>query len=88
VSCSVHYAHLYFREPTGGIDFKSGREYEPDCRDFAYVALTVGMTWQVSDTDIQMREMRRTVLVHALFSYVFGAVILAAMINVVAALLQ
>jgi uncharacterized membrane protein len=85
---TVHYAHLYFREPTGGIDFKSGRDYAPDYRDFAYVALTVGMTWQVSDTDIQMRELRRTILVHALLSYLFGAVILAAMINVVAALLQ
>jgi uncharacterized membrane protein len=32
--------------------------------------------------------MRRTVLVHSLFAYLFGAVILAVMINVVAALLQ
>ena len=85
---ALRYAHLYYGEPVGGIDFKSGREYEPDYRDFAYVAFTVGMTWQVADTDIQTRAMRRTVLVHALFAYLFGAVILAVMINVVAALLQ
>jgi uncharacterized membrane protein len=85
---ALRYAHLYFREPIGGIDFKSGPDYSPDYRDFAYVAFTVGMTFQVSDTDVQVREMRRTILAHALFAYLFGAVILAVMINVVAALLQ
>jgi uncharacterized membrane protein len=85
---ALRYAHRYYSEPVGGFDFKSGREYAPDYRDFAYVAFTVGMTFQVSDTDVQRREMRRTVLVHSLFAYLFGAVILAVMINVVAALLQ
>jgi uncharacterized membrane protein len=85
---ALRYAHLYYREPVGGIDFKSGRGYEPDYRDFAYVAFTVGMTWQVSDTDVGARAMRRTILVHALLGYLFGAVILAVLINVVAALLQ
>jgi uncharacterized membrane protein len=86
---ALRYAHEFYGvEEIGGIDFKSGREYAPDYRDFAYVAFTVGMTWQVSDTDIQSRRIRRTVTVHALFSYLFGAVILAATINVVASLLQ
>jgi uncharacterized membrane protein len=85
----LRYAHEYYgRDGIGGIDFKAGPDYEPDYRDFAYVAFTVGMTWQVSDTDIQTRRIRRTVLVHALFAYLFGAVILAALINVVASLLQ
>jgi uncharacterized membrane protein len=86
---ALRYAHEYYGvEDVGGIDFKSGRGYEPDYRDFAYVAFTVGMTWQVSDTDIQTRRIRRTILAHALFAYLFGAVILAASINVVASLLQ
>jgi uncharacterized membrane protein len=86
---ALRYAHEYYGvEDVGGIDFKSGRAYEPDYRDFAYVAFTVGMTWQVSDTDIQTRRIRRTILAHALFAYLFGAVILAASINVVASLLQ
>jgi uncharacterized membrane protein len=85
---ALRYAHLYYGAPVGGIDFKSGRDYEPDYRDFAYVAFTVGMTFQVSDTDIGARQMRRTVLVHSLLGYLFGAVILAVLINVVAALLQ
>lgn len=86
---ALRYAHEFYGiEEVGGIDFKAGPDYEPDYRDFAYVAFTVGMTWQVSDTDVKTRRMRRTVLVHALFAYLFGAVILAASINVVAALLQ
>jgi uncharacterized membrane protein len=52
------------------------------------VAFTVGMTFQVSDTDIQIRIIRRTVMTHALLSYLFGAVILAVTINVIAALFQ
>ena len=44
------------------------------------------MTSQVSDTDLQSTEYRRLALRHALLSYVFGAVILAATINLVAGL--
>lgn len=84
----LRYAHEYYTAPIGGIDFKAKSEFAPDYRDFAYVAFTVGMTWQVSDTDVQIRVIRRTVLVHALFAYLFGAVILAVTINVVAALFQ
>jgi uncharacterized membrane protein len=79
---ALRYAHLYYTPPKGGIDFKM--EPEPDYRDFAYTAFTVGMTFQVSDTDIQSRTIRRTVLRHALLSYVFGAVIVALTINILA----
>jgi uncharacterized membrane protein len=84
----LRYAHEYYTPPVGGIDFKAKTDYEPDYRDFAYVAFTVGMTFQVSDTDIQIRRIRRSALVHALFAFLFGAVILAMLINVVASLLQ
>jgi uncharacterized membrane protein len=81
---ALRYAHVYYTAPVGGIDFKS--DEAPDFRDFAYVAFTVGMTFQVSDTDIQTRTMRHTVLSHALLAYLFGAVILASMVNIVATL--
>jgi uncharacterized membrane protein len=84
---TLRYAHLYYSEPMGGIDFKMGRAL-PDYRDFAYTAFTVGMTYQVSDTDITHRGMRRTVLHHALLSFLFGAVILATTVNVIASLLN
>ena len=84
---ALRYAHEYYTPPVGGVDFKSG-DYQPDYRDFAYIAFTVGMTFQVSDTDIGSRAIRRTVLRHALLSYLFGAVILALVVNVIATLLN
>lgn len=85
---TLRYADFYYREPVGGIEFNERDDFEPDYRDFAYMAFTVGMTYQVSDTNITWREMRRTVLRHALLSFVFGSVILAATVNVIASLLN
>jgi uncharacterized membrane protein len=82
---ALRYAHLYYRSPVGGIDFHD--DDQPDYRDLAYVALTIGMTFQVSDTDLQSKATRRTALRHALLSYVFGVVIIAITINLVATLL-
>jgi uncharacterized membrane protein len=84
---ALRYAHEYYTPPVGGIDFKTDKEL-PDYLDFGYVAFTVGMTFQVSDTDIQARTMRRTVLRQALLAYLFGAVILAVVVNVIASLLN
>jgi uncharacterized membrane protein len=82
---ALHYAHEYYTEPEGGIDFKTTLE-RPDYQDFAYVAFTVGMTFQVSDTDIQARRIRRAVTRHALLAYLFGAVIIAVVVNLIAGL--
>src|SRR6185437_3364923 len=81
---TLGYARLYYQPPSGGIDFES----EPDYRDFAYVAFTIGMTYQVSDTQISRREIRHTVIKHALLSFVFGTAIIAVTINVLANLLN
>lgn len=83
---TLRYAHEYYTDPIGGINFKNS--IPPDFQDFAYVAFTVGMTFQVSDTDITSPTIRRTIIRHAILAYVFGAVILAVMVNVGAALLQ
>ena len=85
---ALRYAHEYHMPPGGGIDFKSGSDYAPDYRDFAYVAFGIGMTFQVSDTDITRRQIRRTVLQHSLLAYLFGAVIIAVVINIVAQIFQ
>lgn len=84
---ALRYAHEYYTDPVGGIDFKSQSE-QPDYHDFAYIAFTIGMTFQVSDTDVQARKIRRTVMRHALLSYLFGAVILAVLVNVVASVVK
>ena len=47
----------YYGDPVGGIDFTS--DEAPDYHDFAYVAFTIGMTFQVSDTDLTTAVMRR-----------------------------
>jgi uncharacterized membrane protein len=78
---TLRYAWLYYRVPEGGIDFKRD---SPCYRDFAYLAFTIGMTFQVSDTDIETTPIRATALRHALLSYLFGAVIIATTINLIA----
>jgi uncharacterized membrane protein len=80
----LRYARLYYSPPDGGIDFHGET---PDYVDFAYLALTIGMTFQVSDTDLVAKRVRRAALHHALLSYVFGTVIVAITVNSVAQLL-
>jgi uncharacterized membrane protein len=82
---TLRYARLYYTPPSGGIAFGETDE-PPDYLDFAYLAFTVGMTFQVSDTDIASRAVRRTVLRHALLSYVYGTVIVGVTINVLGSL--
>ncbi len=80
---TLRYAHLYWNARTG-VDFN--QDDDPDYHDFAYLAFTIGMTYQVSDTDLTSKAVRRTALRHALLSYVFGTAIIAMTINVVAGL--
>ena len=82
---TLRYALLYYRaKPPGGVSFN--QDEPPQYSDFAYLALTLGMTFQVSDTDLQTNAIRTTALRHALLSYLFGAVILATTINLIAGL--
>ena len=83
---ALRYARLYFGEPAGGIDFNG--DDQPSYLDFAYVALTVGMTSQVSDTSLTTPAMRRTAIRHALLAYLFATVVVALTINIVASLLR
>jgi uncharacterized membrane protein len=79
---TLKYATLYYCQPEGGVSFNNKKP--PKYTDFAYVAFTVGLTFQVSDTDLQTDGFRRTVLKHALLSYLFGAVVIATTINTIA----
>jgi len=82
----VRYGDQYYSDPVGGIEFND--DEPPDYRDFAYLALTIGMTFQVSDTTLKSKAMRRLAIRHALLSFVFVAVIGALTINTVGTLLQ
>jgi uncharacterized membrane protein len=83
---ALRYAHLYYSAPVGGIDFDT--DEPPDYLDFVYVAFVVGMTFQVSDTDIAKRTIRRSVIRHAFLAYLFGTVIVGVVINVVGNLIR
>jgi uncharacterized membrane protein len=75
---ALRYARLFYEQ--GGVQFEGG---PPDYGDFAYLAFTIGMTYQVSDTPLTTKLMRRIALRHTLLSYLFGAIIGATVINVV-----
>jgi uncharacterized membrane protein len=79
---TLRYARLYYAETNGGINFN--QTDPPRYVDFAYVSFTIGMTFQVSDTDLRTTEIRATALRHALLSYLFGAGILASAVNLMA----
>lgn len=81
---TLRYARLYYADDAGGVNFN--QDEPPQYTDFAYLAFTLGATFQVSDTNIESHGIRVTVLRHALLSYLFGSVILAATINLVAGL--
>jgi uncharacterized membrane protein len=81
---ALRYARLYYTGGGSGIDFPHTRD--PTYRDFAYLAFTVGMTYQVSDTDLKARDIRATVLSQAMLSFFLGAIVLAVTINLVVGL--
>ncbi|MFF2847931.1 DUF1345 domain-containing protein [Streptomyces sp. NPDC058001] len=79
---ATRYAYLYYEASAGGIDFNS--DQPPAYRDFFYFSYNLGMTYQVSDTDVSSSTIRAMALRHTLLSYVFGTGILATAINLVA----
>jgi uncharacterized membrane protein len=80
---TLRYARLYYMGDKG-VNFN--QEEPPRYSDFAYLAFTLGMTFQVSDTNITNHTIRATALRHSLLSFVFGSVILASTINLIAGL--
>ncbi|MFG2630875.1 DUF1345 domain-containing protein [Streptomyces sp. NPDC048473] len=77
---ATRYAYLYYISASG-IDFNS--DHPPAYRDFLYFSYNLGMTYQVSDTDVSSSTIRAVVLRHSVLSYVFGTSILATTINLV-----
>jgi uncharacterized membrane protein len=81
---ALRYAHLYYREDAegvGGVDFPG--QGAPTYFDFAYLAFTIGMCFQVSDSAVTSPQIRRAVLLHALLSFVYNTAILAFVLNLV-----
>jgi uncharacterized membrane protein len=81
---TLRYAHLYYSDTPGGISFN--QDDHPKYTDFAYLAVTIGATYQVSDTNIETHTIRMTALRHSLLSYLLGVVVLATSINLISGL--
>jgi uncharacterized membrane protein len=75
---------VYYEGDARGIDFN--QDEDPEYTDFAYFSVGLGMTYQVSDTDITRNAIRRVVIAQTLLAYLFGAGILATVINLIAGL--
>ncbi len=85
---TLRYADQDFRSRPGGIAFGENGQEQPSYRDFAYVAFTIGMCYQVSDTTLRDPRIRRTALAHAILSYLFGVVIVAGSVNLISGLVR
>jgi len=81
---ALHYAHEFYDEGAGGGMAFPGRGEEPDYWDFVYFSFVIGMTSQVSDVAVTSKQIRRTVTVHGVLSFVFNAALLALTVNIAA----
>jgi uncharacterized membrane protein len=92
---AIHYAHMYWQpderaDDKGkprmhqGLDFPGTKE--PRGIDFVYFSYVVGMTAQTSDVAVTTSTMRRINIVHAIVSFFFNTVLVAAAVNLVVSL--
>jgi uncharacterized membrane protein len=89
---ALHYAHGYYGDadpskeykPVGGLVFPG--QPQPDYWDFLYFSFVVGMTFQVSDVEIEDYNLRRGVLAHGVLAFFFNVIVVALTINIVAGL--
>ncbi len=82
---ALHYAHDFYR---GAVDAKARLEFpgeeDPDYWDFAYFAVVIGMTFQVSDVQICDRSIRHVALAQSVIAFFFNVIIIAISVNIVA----
>ncbi len=89
---ALHYAHFFYGDADGPADAEArgllfpGRA-DPDYWDFLYFSFVIGMTFQVSDVQIESHRLRRVGLAHGVLAFFFNVVVLALTINIVAGLI-
>jgi uncharacterized membrane protein len=87
----LHYAHRHFGDRNrdgagdGGFDFPG--EPASTYRDFVYLSLCIGATFQVSDPQVTRSVLRNLVAAHSAVAYFYNTAILAVGINIVAGLI-
>lgn len=82
---AIHYAHIYWSPEAGRTTVRGGLEFPgisaPCGFDFISFSFGIGMTTQAGDIAITSSYMRRRNLPHAIFSFFFNTVLLAAAVS-------
>ncbi len=82
---AIHYTEIYYQN-NGGVSFNA--KGLPNFWDVLYLASTIGMTYQVSDTNFSTTRFRKVALGHSLICFAFSTLLIATMINFVASLIS
>jgi uncharacterized membrane protein len=80
---ALHYAHEYYAEHRGkggGLRFPGGGK--PNYWDFIYFAFTIGTSTAVSDVEVTLRAIRKTVTIHALVAFIFNVTMIALTVSI------
>jgi uncharacterized membrane protein len=84
----IFYAKKYFKlNPAPAADgpdpqgFVFAGSDEPEFTDFLYVSYAVGLTYAMSDTNLEDSSTRRVVLFHSVVSFLFYSTVISAVIN-------
>lgn len=81
---ALRYARHWFNAEPDCIEYHM--DGPPSYSDFLYTAFAVGASFAISDTDLKSTKVRRIALGHSWLSYLYGTVIVAATINLIAGL--
>lgn len=82
---AIHYTEIYYQN-NGAVSFNA--KGLPNFWDFLYLAYTIGITYQVSDTNFSTTRFRKVALGHSLISFAFSTLLIATMINFIASLIS
>lgn len=87
----IHYAHLYFGDTDSTCGPDKGLQFTGDqpktYRDFWYIAVCMGATFQVSDFSTTNTRFRDVITIHAMIAFAFNTLVLALGVGIVGNLL-
>ena len=85
---SIYYAKKYYQlNPQPSADGPDPQGFvfpgsdEPVFTDFLYLSYAVGLTYAMSDTNLEDSSVRRVVLIHSLVSFLFYSTVITAVLN-------
>lgn len=88
IGFSFYYAkHYYQLNPLPSADGPNPQGFvfagsdEPVFSDFLYIAFAVGLTYAMSDVNLEDFRLRRTVLLHSVVSFLFYSTVISAILN-------